>query len=269
MSILNEIFTHKRQEVAQCQQERPLAELQAAAESASPGLDFCAALRRSASSPALIAEVKKASPSRGILAPDFDPLRLARLYQQNGAAAISVLTDERFFQGSLEHLSQIAALQPRLPLLRKDFIFDDYQIYEARLAGADAVLLIAAMLEPAQLRRLHRLALELGMAPLVEVHALPELEMALVCEPPLVGINNRSLHDFTLSLDTTLALKPFVPAGVLVVAESGIHTPQDVVRLSQAGIDAILVGEALVTAPNVGAAVRRLTRQTAQAGETI
>ena len=260
LSILGDIFAHKRQEVAQRQQAQSLVKLQAAAESAAPAMDLCAALRQSRARPALITEVKKASPSRGLLAADFDPLRLARLYQQNGAAAISVLTDERFFQGSLEHLSQIAALSPRLPLLRKDFIFDEYQVHEARLAGADAILLIAAMLEPEQLRRLHRLAQQLQMTPLVEVHTLPELAAALHCEPLLVGINNRNLHDFSVSLETTLALKPHIPAGILVVAESGIHTPQDVERLAQAGVDAILVGEALVTAPDVGAAVLSLVR---------
>jgi indole-3-glycerol phosphate synthase len=265
MSILDEIFAYKRSELAQRQSLQPLASVQAAARQAAPALDFLAALRQSSSRPALIAEVKQASPSRGVLTANFDPLRLARAYQRNGAAAISVLTDEHFFQGSLDTLSRIAELQPRLPLLRKDFIFDPYQVHEARAAGADAILFIAAMLEQAQLRSLHSLAQELDLTPLVEVHSLAELELALTCQPVLVGINNRDLHDFSVSLETTLTLREHVPAGIMVVAESGIHTPQDVERLDRAGVDAILVGEALVTAPDVGAAVRRLTRRVEQA----
>jgi indole-3-glycerol phosphate synthase len=259
MTILDEIFAYKRQQVERLKQERPLAALQTAVESAPPALNFCAALIGASPQPALIAEVKKASPSRGLLAPDFDPLRLARLYQANGAAAISVLTEDRYFQGSLAHLSQIAALPDRPPLLRKDFIFDPYQVYEARLAGADALLLIAAMLEPERLLSLHTLAGRLGMAALVEVHTADELRLALECQPALVGINNRDLRDFKVRLETTLELRPHVPQGVIVVAESGIHTPEDVACLAEAGVDAILVGEALVTAPDVALAVRALS----------
>lgn len=270
-NILEEIFAYKRQEVALRKAERPLSAIRSAAECAEPALDFIGAVRRHvqpgrAAYPRLIAEVKKASPSRGLLAPDFDPQGLARLYQENGAAAISVLTDERYFQGSLDILTQIAALRPRLPLLRKDFVCDPYQVYEARLAGADAILLIVAMLSPAQLKELHDLARQLGMAALVEVHSEAEMRIALDCHPALVGINNRDLRDFSVHLETSLSLRPLAPAEVCLVAESGIHTQADAALLGAAGVDAILVGEALVTASDVGAKVRSLANP-AFAGE--
>ena len=252
MTILDEIFAHKRQETAQQKALLPFASLRRLAEAAGRPLDFVAGLHLAKTvygSPALIAEVKKASPSRGLLLADFDPRRLADVYRRNGAAAISVLTDEKYFQGSLDCLCQIAALEPRLPLLRKDFICDPYQIYEARAAGADAVLLIVAELEPSQLSELSALAKELGMAALVEVHCESELQEALDCGARLVGINNRDLRTFTVDLQTTLRLRKNVPPEVCLVAESGIHTSQDVRRLAEAGVDAILVGEALVTAP--------------------
>ncbi len=269
MSILDEIFADKRVEVAQRQQLRPLAEVRRAAESAAPAKDFPGALlarNRQSGRPALIAEVKQASPSRGLLVQDFDPLRLAATYRDHGAAAISVLTDERYFKGHLDYLRQIAELEPRAarpPLLRKDFIYDPYQVYEARAAGADAVLLIAAHLEPRQLADLHRLALELGMAPLVEVHSRAELESVLPCAPRMVGVNNRDLRDFSVSLETTLQLRPFIPAGVVVVAESGIHTAGDIRRLAEQDVNAILVGEALVTAPDVAGKVREMAGEAA------
>jgi indole-3-glycerol phosphate synthase len=258
MSILDEIFAHKRREVAGRRQVRPLAAVQRAAEVAPPALDFIGALRsgRSDTLPALIAEVKKASPSRGVLCPDFDPLQLARLYTANGAAAISVLTDERYFQGHLDFLSQIAALVPRLPLLRKDFLCDEYQVYEARAAGADAVLLIVAGLDQPTLLRLHALARQLGMTPLVEVHRLDELPRALECAPVLIGINNRDLRDFSVNLETTFRLRPYIPASVCVVAESGIHGAREARALAEAGVEAILVGEALVTARDVAEKVK-------------
>lgn len=262
MNILEEIFAHKVTEVEQKQRVHPLADVRVQAERSAPPLDFIAALRRApAQRPALIAEVKQASPSRGTLITDFDPLRLARTYQENGASAISVLTDERYFKGSLDYLCQIANLTPRLPLLRKDFIYDPYQVYEARAAGADAVLLIAAYLEPARLRDLHALVTGLGMAALVEVHNASELAAALTaCRPPLVGINNRNLADFSVSLDTTTHLAAQVPAGTCLVAESGIHTPADMDRVAAAGVDAVLVGEALVAAQDTAAKVRSMAR---------
>lgn len=258
MSILDEIFACKRAEVTDRQRVVPLAEMRRLAEEANAPQDFIAALRQSPFRPALIAEAKKASPSKGLLAANFDPLALARLYCENGAAAMSVLTDERYFQGHLDFLRQIAALPERLPLLRKDFLYDPYQIYEARAAGADAILLIAASLEAAQLRDLHQLAQELGMAALVEVHTAAELALALTCDPQLVGINNRNLHTFHVSLETTRQLRPLLPPSIYLVAESGIHTPTDVAALRAMNVDAMLVGESLVLAADSGAKVREL-----------
>jgi indole-3-glycerol phosphate synthase len=272
MNILDEIFTHKRREVERQIQLVPLESLQAQIEHLGPCLDFIGALQKvrrlsSAHPPALIAEVKCASPSRGLLAPDFDPVGLAEIYAENGASAISVLTDERYFKGHLDHLRQVAIQvkenRPQdqaLPVLRKDFIFDPYQIYEARCVGADAILLIAAALQPSRLFQLHALAEELGMAALVEVHDRAELEIALGCSSRLVGINNRNLRDFSVDLETTLRLRASVPDSICLVSESGIHTPDDIHRLGRAGVDAVLVGEALVTAPDVPAQVRSFAR---------
>lgn len=267
MSILDDILRHKRAEIARQQMARPLAEVQALAEAAPPPLDFVAALRNAPARPALIAEIKQRSPSRGLLAPDFDPLRLARIYRENGAACISVLTDERFFGGSLAQLAGVRGQEPGIPLLRKDFICDSYQVSQARAAGADAVLLIVAALAPEQLRDLHALARALGLAALIEVHDAAELAAALAVSPALVGINNRDLRSFTVDLATTERLAARIPAGICVVAESGIHGPDDLARLAAIprpggarGIEAILVGEALVTAADVGAKVRELAR---------
>ncbi|MBE2198075.1 MAG: indole-3-glycerol phosphate synthase TrpC [Anaerolinea sp.] len=261
MSILDEIFAHKRIEVAARRQRIPLAEMRRLAETAAPPQNFLVALHQSQAQPALIAEVKKASPSKGLLAPHFNHLALAQSYRDNGAAAISILTDERYFQGHLDYLRDIAALEKRPPLLRKDFLADPYQLYEARAAGADAILLIAASLDAPQLRDLHALAGELGMTPLVEVHNEAELEVALTCDPVLLGVNNRDLHTFTVSLETTRRLRPFIPPAITVVAESGIHTPADVAALRGMGVHAMLIGEALVTAADTGAKVRELIRK--------
>lgn len=269
MTILDEIFAHKRQGVEARLRVKPLAAMRREAETAPAPLDFVGALQKAHAArraPALIAEVKFASPSRGVLVKDCDALRIAEIYQQNGAAAVSVLTDERFFRGRLEYLYQIRQSQPELPLLRKDFIFHPYQVYEARAAGASAVLLIAAHLDTAALRDLHALILELGMAALVEVHSREELESVLPVQPALVGINNRDLRDFSVRLETSLHLRPLVPEGVCVVAESGIHTTEDVACLSAAGVNAILVGEALVTAPDIAARVRSLSGLEAKNG---
>lgn len=262
MSLLDEIFAHKKAEVMARAQVVPLTEVRRAAQAVPAPQDFISALRKAGGRrnwPSLIAEVKKASPSKGLLCPDFDPLRLARLYIEGGAAAISVLTDEKYFQGSLDHLRQIAVLRPRPPLLRKDFLFDEYQVYEARAAGADAVLLIAAYLDSARLGELHALARSLGMAALVEVHDQADLDKALkVDHVELLGVNNRDLRTFTVSLETTFRLRPYISPGICLVAESGIHTVEDVRRLSEAGVDAILVGEALVTASDICAQIRGL-----------
>jgi indole-3-glycerol phosphate synthase len=210
----------------------------------------------------LIAELKRASPSKGILAPHLDLFQVADIYAQNGAAAISVLTDEKFFMGKLETLWELRfAHQSQLPLLRKDFILDEVQLYESRASGAEAVLLIAAALPDDQhFAELHTLALELGLTPLVEVHDEIETERALSLKDiRLIGINNRNLATFEVSLQTTEQLRPRIPSEIAVVSESGIFTAQDVERLSRANIDAILVGEALVTAPDIAAKVRELS----------
>ncbi|MFN2110012.1 MAG: indole-3-glycerol phosphate synthase TrpC [Anaerolineae bacterium] len=257
-TILDKIIAHKREEVALHKQAKPLVTWKVEAESAAPPRDFLAALRVPGVS--LIAEVKKASPSKGLLCPDFDPVGLARTYAANGASAISVLTDARFFQGSLDDLRAVRKTVD-IPVLRKDFVVDAYQIYEARAAGADAVLLIVAALDDTHLYALHTLIYELGMTALVEVHNAAELERALSLRPHLIGVNNRDLRTFHVTLDTTAALRPCIPAGVVVVAESGIHTPEDVARLAAIGVDAMLVGEALVTAKNIGEKIRGLRSQ--------
>ncbi len=262
MSRLKEIFENKRLEVAASKAARPLAEVADAAQRAAPALDFAGALR-AARRPALIAEVKAASPSRGQLTARngiaFDPVALARTYAENGAAAISVLTDARYFGGSLDHLAAVRAALPNTPLLRKDFICDPYQVYEARAAGADAILLIVAELDAPDISELSRLAAELRMAALVEVHTAAELNVALDCAARLIGINNRNLHDFSVRLETTLELAPCAPPDRLLVAESGVFTAAHLERLSLGrGVDAVLVGEALVTAPDIGAKVREL-----------
>ncbi len=259
MTLLEEILSHKRIEVAKQKARVPLTSMEALARATPPAKDFVEGLQASPSQPALIAEVKRASPSRGLLLADFDPLNLARLYYQNGAAAISVLTDSKFFQGDVEHLQAIARQTTSIHLLRKDFIYDPYQVYQSRSAGADAVLLITAILPLNLLRELHSLSLQLGMTPLIEVHNREELEIALCLDPSLIGINNRNLHDFSVDLDTTRRLRKLIPPETRVVAESGIHTRSDVLQMAEAGADAVLVGEALVCAPDVAAQVRMLT----------
>lgn len=211
--------------------------------------------------PKLISEVKRASPSRGVLAPNMDEVEIARVYAANGAAAISVLTDEKFFLGKLGTLAALRAAGVALPLLRKDFILTRAQVYETRAAGADAVLLIAAALpDDGELSELHALALDLGLTPLVEVHTAAEAERVLTLTGlRLVGINNRDLGTFVVSLETTERLRPLIPPEVAVVAESGIFTAADVARLGRAGVDAVLVGEALVTAGDVALKVRELS----------
>ena len=255
MSILEEIFVHKRSEVARQRQIEPLEKVQIHAEEAPLPVDFVAALLGSRQRPALIAEVKRASPSRGPLAAGADPLELANTFQNNGAAAVSVLTDEHYFDGHLDHLRQIARRFPSLPLLRKDFILDPYQLYQSRHAGAAAVLLIAGALPGSLLRELHRISNEIGMAALVEVHSPDDLQAALSCSPNLIGINNRNLNDFSVDLKTTRDLLPQIPSEICIVSESGIQAREDVDEL---GVDAILVGEAFATAPDLAHKVREL-----------
>jgi indole-3-glycerol phosphate synthase len=263
MNRLSEIFEHKRLEVAARKSELSLEELQIMVAATAPALEFVAALR-SAPRPALIAEVKAASPSRGALATRggraFDPVALACIYAENGAAAISVLTDETYFRGSLDHLRAVRAALPHTPLLRKDFICDPYQVYEARAAGADAVLLIVAQLMRVEIREFSALARELGMAALVEVHSAEELAIAREAGADFIGINNRDLRDFTVRIETAARLAQGIPPEIAVVGESGIFTAEDAAFLSEGrGVDAILVGEALVTAPDIAAKARELS----------
>ncbi len=219
--------------------------------------DFVGALRRD--TVALIAEVKHASPSRGILIEDFDPVALGTTYAQNGAAAISVLTDREFFQGSLSDLETVRSCVP-VPVLRKDFVIDERQVVEARLAGADAVLLIVAVLDDERLRDLYAVVREYGMAALIEVHTEEEMERTLKLDPTLIGINNRDLHTFKVDLGTTLRLASMAPASITLVSESGIHSTADVEVVANAGAHAILVGESIVKAPDIGAQIRALSR---------
>ncbi len=255
---LERILAWKRQEVPRQKREVPMAGLRARAALAPRPRDLASALRRAVGGPPrLIAEVKRASPSKGLLSHDFDPVRLATAYEIGGAAAISVLTDKRFFQGHLDHLAAVRQAV-RLPVLRKDFILDPYQIVEARAAGADAILLIVAALGDADLRDLLAEAARWGMAALVEVHDEAEAARALAAGAKIVGVNNRNLRDFSVDLETTARLRPLIPPDVILVSESGIHRAEDVRRLADMGVDAILVGEALVRAKDVVAKVREL-----------
>jgi indole-3-glycerol phosphate synthase len=260
-TILDEIVAWKRTEVANQKRIRPLDEVREELAGLPPPRDLGWALRPGASANGhhvrLIAEIKRASPSKGPLRPDLDAVALAAEYEAHGAAAISVLTDGRFFQGSLDDLRAVRQ-RVELPILRKDFVVDPYQLYEARAAGADAVLLIVAALADGNLGALHRLAGDLGLAALVEVHDAAELVRALKIGPRFVGVNNRDLRTFEVNLDTTLRLRSLVPGGVILVAESGVHRRADVERLAAAGVDAVLVGEALVRAENAGRQIREL-----------
>jgi indole-3-glycerol phosphate synthase len=257
--ILQRILAVKRAEVAAARSRIAAESLRGAAEAAPPARDFVGALRAklAAGRPAVIAEVKKASPSKGVIRPDFDPAAIARAYAANGAACLSVLTDRSFFQGVPEHL--VAARGAcTLPVLRKDFLVDPYQVWEARAMGADCILLIVAALDTAQMRELEAIALGLGMAVLVEVHDAAELDRALTLSTPLVGINNRDLRTFDTRLETTLDLLPRIPADRLVVTESGILARSDVARMRAHGINGFLVGEAFMRASDPGAALAAL-----------
>lgn len=272
MSILAKIIDHKRMEIADLNAQA----LRRAAESSPVPRDFLAAVsplpagegagvrerRRFGLCPSLIAELKRASPSKGILAPQLDLLQVADIYAQNGASAISVLTDEKFFMGKLGTLHELRfGRKLELPLLRKDFIIHETQIHESRANGADAILLIAAaLMDDVLLADLHALALEFGLTPLVEVHDEAETERALnIPNIRLIGINNRNLATFEVSLEITERLRPMIPADIIVVTESGIFTASDVERLAKADVDAILVGEALITSEDIGAKVRELS----------
>ena len=256
-SILDRIVAQKRTELASARAAVPLAELRERIAARPPALDFAAALRGDGVS--LIAEVKKASPSKGLLRADFDPVALAGVYVANGAAAVSVITDAHFL-GAPEHLTAVkeSGAAGRAPVLRKDFIFDEYQVYEARAMGADTCLLIADILSPAQLADLIAAGQSLGMTPLVETHNAAEIATALDAGAAVIGINNRNLHTFVTDLATTETLAPLLPADRIIVSESGISAPDDLARLASCGVSAVLVGEALVTASDTAAKVRAL-----------
>jgi indole-3-glycerol phosphate synthase len=257
--ILATILARKVEEVRERSARLSLRELSARVADAPETRGFADALHRkiAAGEAAVIAEVKKASPSKGIIRPDFHPAEIARSYERGGAACLSVLTDVDFFQGSDDYLREARAACS-LPVLRKDFVIDAWQVYEARLLGADCILLIVAALGDAALAELSGLALDLGMDVLVEVHDIDELERALQVPVPLVGINNRNLRTFEVSLDTTSALISAVPGDRLLVTESGIHTPDDVARMRGEGVHAFLVGESFMRAPDPGAELQRL-----------
>jgi indole-3-glycerol phosphate synthase len=257
--ILDKIVAVKHQEVAAAKKRTSLEAMRADAESRVLTRDFVGALRSkiAAGKPAVIAEVKKASPSKGVIRADFIPADIAQSYAEHGAACLSVLTDQQFFQGQIDDLKQARA-SCQLPVLRKDFMVDAYQIYESRAKGADAILLIAACLSDAQMAEFEAIARSLDMAVLVEVHDQPELERALQLKTPLLGINNRNLKTFEVSLDTTLTLRAQVPQDRILVTESGIHTRDDVLRMGAAGVNAFLVGEAFMRAPEPGEALEAL-----------
>jgi len=256
--ILDRIVADNRLELETRKRSFPLAELQKTALEQSEHLDFASALRGERIR--LIAEVKKASPSRGVIRPDFDPVEIARTYAGNGASAISVLTEARYFQGSLSYLRDIrnALGNKKLPLLRKDFLGDPYQIYESRAYGADSLLLIVAMLTPERLEELLRLSHELGMDCLVEVHNEAELEVALRSGARVIGINNRDLKTFAVDLATTERLRPLIPADRIVVSESGIKDRSDMEKMKKWGVDAVLIGESLMSASDIAARMKEL-----------
>ena len=261
--ILEEIVWHKEIEVAQWREKVPLLELQKQARNARPTHDFIGALKQGRTTPALIAEVKKASPSKGVFREDFDPVAIALSYQQGGASCLSVLTDAKFFQGSFDNLAKVRAAVD-LPLLCKDFVIYPYQMYLARVQGADAVLLIAAILSDQDLQYFIKIANALNMAALIEVHNLEELDRVLALDSvSLVGINNRNLEDFSVDLQTTCELlaargSQLQERNILIVSESGLHNPQDLSLVSQAGASAVLIGESLVKQPDPEVAIANL-----------
>ncbi len=255
-TILDKIVATKRDEIARAKERRPEAVLRAVIADAPAPRDFFGALAAGGSIK-LIAEVKKASPSKGLIRADFNPVEIAKAYEANGASCISVLTDEQYFQGSLDYLRDIRAAVS-LPVLRKDFILDTYQLLEARAAGADAVLLIAECLDDCNLRKLHNETIELGMAPLVELYEPDNLARVFDAGATLIGVNNRDLRTFEVDLQHTVRMRDRIPDECVLVGESGIHGRDDAVLLEIAGVDAMLVGEHLMSQPDIGRAVRTL-----------
>lgn len=256
MTILDRILEVKRREIAAARARVPQATIEQRASDAPPARDFVRAMRAkiAAGHPAVIAEIKRASPSKGLLRADFDPASIAKSYESSGAACMSVLTDAEFFQGAPEHLAAARAACA-LPALRKDFVVEPYQVFESRALGADCILLIAACLSADEMLKLEALAVRLGMAVLVEVHDAAELKGALALSTPLIGINNRNLRTFETRLETTLDLLALVPSGRIVITESGIASRSDVERLRAKGVHAFLVGETLMRAPDPGSAL--------------
>ena len=258
-NVLERILAVKREEIAAANRAKPLASIRREAEATPQPMDFAGALRAKIASgrPAVIAEIKKASPSKGLLREPFDPAEIAASYARHGAACLSVLTDVQFFQGRPEHLAQ-ARLAAGLPTLRKDFVVDPYQVYEARVLGADCILLIVAALDAARMSELEAVSASLGLGVLVEVHDAAELDLALALRTPLVGVNNRDLRTFKTSLETTLGLLDRIPSDRVVITESGILTRDDVALMRRYGVGAFLVGEAFMRAGDPGAQLQAL-----------
>lgn len=256
--FLDEILKYKYTGVAERKEQMSIFELERRLINAPPTRPFRQSII--GDSIKLIAELKKASPSKGLLCPDFDPVKLAHIYEASGAAAVSVLTDNKFFQGSLDYLKLVKSETKRIPVLRKDFIIDRYQLYEARVYGADAALLIVAALTELELKNFINEAKDLGLAPLVEVHNSTELKIALESGADLIGINNRDLRTFKVDLETTFQLIELIPKGKVVVSESGINNRHDIELLAQAGVNGVLVGESIVTAADPGVKIRELSK---------
>ncbi|NTW70069.1 MAG: indole-3-glycerol phosphate synthase TrpC [Chlorobiaceae bacterium] len=252
MTYLTRILEEKRGEIAELKKGKPLQRYMAEQRSFDVCRDFTAALKRSDGGVRLIAEIKKASPSRGVIVHDFDPVAIAGRYQELGASAFSVLTDRQFFQGSKDYLQLVSRSFP-LPVLRKDFIIDESQIFESRIIGADAILLIVAALDKSQLGDYLQLAHSIGLHVLVEVHDHKELDIAVDSGAAVIGVNNRNLKDFSVDIDTSVRLRPYFPAGVVAVAESGLKTAADIALIEQASFDAVLIGEGLHISPELSA----------------
>jgi indole-3-glycerol phosphate synthase len=254
--ILDEIITYKKEELERQKGERSLSDLKSRLPDLAPIRNFKEAISRP-NRINIIAEIKKASPSAGVIRKEFDPVEIAGTYASSGASAISVLTDEKFFQGSVNFLSQIKA-EVDLPLLRKDFVIDEYQIYQSRLKGADAILLIVSVLDREKLKEFIGLAHFLGLDCIVEIHNIDELNQALETDAKIIGINNRDLRTFEVNLDTTLKLAKHIPQDRIIISESGIRSREDIVRLKEKGVSAFLIGEALIKEDNISQKLKKL-----------
>ncbi len=257
MSILNQIVEKKKERLSSAKHETSLAELKSIIRDTDRPRDFLNAVKRDSQSIRLIAEIKKASPSRGVIRKDFDHLSIARIYEEKAVNAVSILTEEDFFQGNLKFLSEVKKVLTK-PILRKDFIFDEYQIYESRANEADAILLIAAILDKTQANEYSHISKELGLSVIFEVHDFKELELALAVDVDIIGINNRNLKTLKVDINTTFELKKEIPSDKIVVSESGIKAREDVERLEYAGVDSILIGTAFMEAKDIGKKIDEL-----------